>query len=1471
MKKTFYILLISLFSIGSLYSADINSNEVNTQEPDINIPLNATGSKPTDPLFDRARGYLTKGKFQSAIGNYGTFIDWDHNPSGLWGDYQYFPALGFLFGVPGTHYAHQLTNNPFSDITTDWYIVSSAIVGGNLYNVYKSSLAYDLWIDGSVTNFEGVLFDLSTENETPVFTPLAENCFESDITSGNLFNGSHQWVICPEEQALYISVDEDEDLNLSSSKVGFIHPWAKRPAFKKRELTSPYKDEYEYGADGDPWTADDEYAYYGANVAESWFKGEDFTDWQPTWGARGTTHGSNVTSGDIYGGEYTTPDDTYPMLATSTLPETWPTNVETGQPNWPGWYAEVTQEGSDGGLDGAGATATVGTFISDEDVYMEFDDRWAHRGNPVELGTEYENMGYPMGIKVKAMAHSYGVAFAEDVAFVTVKVRNESGDYVDENGVFHEGMTMPDGSKINDGAGFNYKNASVGFYFDVDSYSAKADGSLGGRTNDDDMMGFDKDFRFAYIYDLDDNSSGATNLAFSAVKLLDTPLSSGYVDLDGDNNPDIFPGDTLGMTDWHHFDWYARPGVVSAESNSSGCYAGSEGCPVSKNKEEIQFKLMTGDTTNLTNEEMDNYFHTADMDVDDHDFLNPHFDSMDGLLAKYDEGLDCVLMMSCGPFDLEVGEEIFFSFAVIMGQNLEDLRNNATMAQLMYDESYQGFSPPATPEVYAVTEHEKITLYWDDSAEHSKDRITDYPDFEGYRIYKSKDGGDTWGDDAFDMIFDNEGIHVGWRPIAQYDLTDFEDQDKFGEEISGPDPLAPWFDLGSNSGIVHSFIDEDVDDGIQYTYAVTSYDMGVSADYEVNWSFETDTVLVDTTILSEFDELVVDSIDCYLNFYGIESNTWLSDAGGNISNSNSWCSSLPNFNCTTCDTLVQYLDHIIEYDITMDTVQFGFYVADTVYNTGTNPNHWASPHGLMSLESSKGTSYRDKNYVEVTPGFKPINVEYPEPENGEDPFTSLDAFGNGERVYIIVNEENHAYEADGGLNDNLFLYTISADNDAKSYQNLNLKDPALFVYEVENEGGTYSPVDIQNNSIFKYQLLLDTLDDNSVDTTKITDELGNPLLSGADSILVYPETIINNIDETYGEIQFSQPRYLLINHQIENKGNMDYDENWSDFHNGLMVKFGNPYSNFEFPEQNKISNIDLDITNEDECINVKLTTYNKIEKFYDYEIHFGETSPAYSATGPWENFTIETDVGSEIVGQAAICESELNLQSWEFPFKVKNTTTGNDVILVSANTEYIRGEEISFFEVGVTDTAFYYHQNEECSQFAYKTYKFNLDLFLLPNSHPQCPYDSPCCIPADGIVEEPWKAGDKISIETAKAYLDGDSWLLDMSQFASSRNVKQSDLEKIKVVPNPYIVQSGMDETKQSKRMAFTKLPEKCTIKIYTLTGEQIRTLEHNDSFSSSEFWDLRTSNNQEIAPGLYVYTVEAQGKKHISKFAVIR
>ena len=71
-------------------------------------------------------------------------------------------------------------------------------------------------------------------------------------------------------------------------------------------------------------------------------------------------------------------------------------------------------------------------------------------------------------------------------------------------------------------------------------------------------------------------------------------------------------------------------------------------------------------------------------------------------------------------------------------------------------------------------------------------------------------------------------------------------------------------------------------------------------------------------------------------------------------------------------------------------------------------------------------------------------------------------------------------------------------------------------------------------------------------------------------------------------------------------------------------------------------------------------------------------------------------------------------------------------------------------------------------------------------------------------------------------------------------------------------------------------MPAQCKITIYTISGEKVNALEHDDQDDGNLEWNLRTINNQEVSPGLYIYTVEAtdnNGKdiKHIGKFAVIR
>ena len=87
-------------------------------------------------------------------------------------------------------------------------------------------------------------------------------------------------------------------------------------------------------------------------------------------------------------------------------------------------------------------------------------------------------------------------------------------------------------------------------------------------------------------------------------------------------------------------------------------------------------------------------------------------------------------------------------------------------------ESYP--APPDIPEIQAMYGHEKITITWDRAAESSIDPLTGYSDFEGYRLYRSDDGGITWGK-SWNRIYDHEGDQVSWKPFAIYDLNEYSD------------------------------------------------------------------------------------------------------------------------------------------------------------------------------------------------------------------------------------------------------------------------------------------------------------------------------------------------------------------------------------------------------------------------------------------------------------------------------------------------------------------------------------------------------------------------------------------------------------------------------------------------------------------------------------------------------------------------
>jgi hypothetical protein len=77
----------------------------------------------------------------------------------------------------------------------------------------------------------------------------------------------------------------------------------------------------------------------------------------------------------------------------------------------------------------------------------------------------------------------------------------------------------------------------------------------------------------------------------------------------------------------------------------------------------------------------------------------------------------------------------------------------------------------------------------------------------------------------------------------------------------------------------------------------------------------------------------------------------------------------------------------------------------------------------------------------------------------------------------------------------------------------------------------------------------------------------------------------------------------------------------------------------------------------------------------------------------------------------------------------------------------------------------------------------------------------------------------------------------------------------------------------QDRRIQFINLPTQCQIKIYTLAGDLVTTLDHHDSARGYEDWNLTSSIGQAIASGIYLFTVEdvTNAKVQVGKFVIIK
>jgi hypothetical protein len=149
-----------------------------------------------------------------------------------------------------------------------------------------------------------------------------------------------------------------------------------------------------------------------------------------------------------------------------------------------------------------------------------------------------------------------------------------------------------------------------------------------------------------------------------------------------------------------------------------------------------------------------------------------------------------------------------------------------------------------------------------------------------------------------------------------------------------------------------------------------------------------------------------------------------------------------------------------------------------------------------------------------------------------------------------------------------------------------------------------------------------------------------------------------------------------------------------------------------------------------------------------------------------------------------------------------------------------------------------------------------------------------------GAPVVPPTLGDKYELKITVPYSKHDKFtFITKSQSVDPNLAKSQYSEKPYVVPNPYVGAASFEPQRFAvsgrgeRKIEFRNLPVNCTIRIYTLNGEIVQTLNHDGNINKGILvWNLRNRDQLEIAPGLYIFHVESREVgDYIGKFAIIK
>ena len=122
----------------------------------------------------------------------------------------------------------------------------------------------------------------------------------------------------------------------------------------------------------------------------------------------------------------------------------------------------------------------------------------------------------------------------------------------------------------------------------------------------------------------------------------------------------------------------------------------------------------------------------------------------------------------------------------------------------------------------------------------------------------------------------------------------------------------------------------------------------------------------------------------------------------------------------------------------------------------------------------------------------------------------------------------------------------------------------------------------------------------------------------------------------------------------------------------------------------------------------------------------------------------------------------------------------------------------------------------------------------------------------------------------------------------NSAEIVENNQLNVIVYPNPYRIDASYNERfegwdnpalnkEYSRRINFANVPAKCTIRIFSIDGDLIRTIEHDCNGTEGQYecshaeWDIISRNTQYVVAGIYYYSVESALGNQVGKIVIIR